>query len=995
MSMLGLSFFRHTEKNAYPRLLSMKNNDEEGEGLMARQDGMKKAMEQEFIMTRDPSLNRIPVERLETARKQAGKMKLGAGLRDAFTQGLGWQERGPNNVGGRVRAILIDHSDATSNTVIAGSVGGGLWRTTNFQAATPTWTSVNDFLNNLAICALAQDPRPGSQNIMYAGTGEGYYNLDNIRGAGIFKSTDKGLTWSLLPATHQPTTYNFDYVQRLLVDSSGNIYAACRSYYCNAGGIMKSTDGGTTWTRVVGTAGGTCASSLNLEGADLELASNNDMYATTGLFSSTGKIFKSSYATNGASTGNAGTWTDITPPGTYYRIELAVAPSNPNRLYALLVGASLDVIDIRRSNDGGTTWTPPSGSGAGALPVPTTYNQGANSVFTNGQGWYSLNLAVDPLHPDTLVIGGLDLLRSYNAGTSWTQISNWTGAGGIYTANQYAHADQHIMVYDPANNANVIFGNDGGIFYSSNVNASGLPTFVAKNTGFNVTQYYAAALHPTTTNYIIAGAQDNGSHLLASAGMNAASTIAGGDGGFCYIDQVDGKTQIVSYVYSNYAFSVNSGANFYGFYQFTPNYSRFINPSCYDNTSKLLYICDSIGRYGIVSNINNVAVNTSPSYQKFNMSSTFGPRQVSAIKVDPNTANRVWFGVSDNALPIVVKIDNANSTPSAVSYSLPGITNNAYISSIDIENGNANHILVTLSNYGVASVYETTDGGTTWTSLDNNGVNLPDMPIRWGVFVPSGYNPGQRVAAGTGGILLGTELGVYSCSVSNGTSTTWSANNTGLANVRVDMLVIRSSDKMVAAATHGRGIFTSTLPAGALPVTFRSFSGKDELRYNRLVWQVENEQTNSGFELQRKYPGEAGFSSLGFVTGKNTAGRNNYSFNDLLVDLGQEAAEYRLRQVDMSGRVSYSPVIVVSRKASDRFIEYISSGGNDLFIRVNKGSHHQQLTLQFFDVKGALLRKQTIGSHTQHLDIGWLPGGIYVLNIMNNRGKSFTQKIWK
>ncbi|MBS1655685.1 MAG: exo-alpha-sialidase, partial [Bacteroidetes bacterium] len=259
-------------------------------------DGVDLAMQQEFMMTRDPALNTVPRERLEVARQS---------LIDASTarlNALSWQERGPNNIGGRTRAILVDKRDATGNTVFAGSVGGGIFKTTNFLSATPNWAPVDDQLNNLAITVLVQDT--ANPTTMYAGTGEGWFNIDGIVGHGIYKSTDGGTTWAVIPSTVATTATTFEYVQDLVIDKNGNLYASTRNLSSGIRGVQRSTDGGTTWTQVLGATLTTPIVFQTGRAADLEVASNGDIYASLGLvgaaFSNRSVVLKSSFATNGA-----------------------------------------------------------------------------------------------------------------------------------------------------------------------------------------------------------------------------------------------------------------------------------------------------------------------------------------------------------------------------------------------------------------------------------------------------------------------------------------------------------------------------------------------------------------------------------------------------------------------------------------------------------------------------------------------------------------------
>jgi hypothetical protein len=756
-------------------------NDKEQEEM----DDVEMALHQEFLMTRDPQLGTVPRERLDAARTQLDFLSANR------VAALGWQERGPNNVGGRTRAILVDKNDATGNTVFAGSVGGGLFKTTNFTNATPTWAPVNDFLPNLAITAIVQDQV--NPNTIYAGTGEGWFNIDAIVGRGIYKSTDGGATWNALPSTivTTPAVTAFEYVQDLAIDNAGNIYASLRNLTSSSRGVQRSTDGGNTWTQVLGaaltnpTTGQPFATG---RAADIEVASNGDIYASLGLVGAAvtnrSIVMKSSFAANGANTGALGTWVEITPvtPTSTQRTEIILAPSDPQRVYLLMQdSATTQVQNIFRSSDGGTTWT--------TLAAPSALNNG-----TASQTWYNLIGAVDPNNANIIVVGGLNLARSVDGGDSWTTI---TSSGTV-------HVDHHALQF--IGSTRLVNGNDGGIYYSENINVAS-PSFANKNNGYNVTQFYACDYHPTDINYFLAGAQDNGTQRFTNTAINSTTNLTGGDGGFCHIDQNEPNIQIGAFFGSGYAIS-NNGFSSYSIRNFNTGgniLGQFINPSDYDDNANLLYAGGNPNTYTFISNI------SSPPSAALNTANvSLGGREVTAVKVDASAANTIYIGASFGGLiPQVVKITSSNTiTPTVISSANIGTIANAAISSIDIDPANPNHLIVTLSNFGVPSVFESTNGGASFASIEGN---LPDMPVRWALFAPANAQL-NGAAGGNGGVLLGTELGVWTTSALAGAATQWIPNNTGLANVRVDMLKYRPSDNLVVAATHGRGLYTTILP---------------------------------------------------------------------------------------------------------------------------------------------------------------------------------------
>jgi photosystem II stability/assembly factor-like uncharacterized protein len=873
----------HWQSNDFHSLNNLQEEDEGEE----HEDGVQKALFQEFVMTRDPSLNTVPTARMIEARNRMNEINnsvLRTG-QTAQTTSLSWQERGPDNIGGRTRAILVDQTDATGNTVWAGGASGGLWKTTNFKTFC-TWTRVDDFFDNLAISCIAQDPSD-PQNI-YFGTGEGWLNSDFVRGLGIWKYD--GTNWSQLSSTNN---FVFYYVEKIVVNTSGIVFAATRN-----GGIRKSSNGGNSWTTVLSNSinGGSTT-----RAADIEIAADGNIYASLGLFNSDG-IYRSS--------DNGSTWSKIySSASDEYRIELACAPGNADMIYALIHGLKgIDGIS-GNSDDNGIKKIMSTSDATAATPtwtdltIPSWCDQGSSSNdFTRNQAWYDLIAAVDPNDDQVVYIGGVDILKTADGGNTWSQVTQW--AAGCTTLPN-VHADIHNIQFVGSSSTDMIVGCDGGVYYTTDAGAS----FTDKNTGYNVTQYYGVTLDPASgSNMMIAGAQDNGTHFFNSSGINSVAEITGGDGGFCFIDQTNSSVWLTSFPGS--VFNLFRSNTYIGSTSDNSG-SRFIDPADYDNSLNVLYYGAGVGKYGRLKNVESGAAGFSVK----DISAAAGSRQVSAVKVDPNNASTVWFGCSTDGVtsiaPTLVKVTNADAiTPSATAFAGPTLPANAYISSIDIESGSSDHMLLTVSNYGVASVWESADGGTTWTSLDNNGVNLPDMPVRWGIFIPGGYNARTTsTAAATGGIMLATELGVWTTSSSNGTSTAWTSNNTGLANVRVDQLVLRSSDKMVAAATHGRGLFTTLLLSSPLPVTLLNFDGLLQQKNILLEWTTSSEFNSSHFDLEKSFDG-INFRKIATKPASgNSSSLEHYNYLDR--EPPSEMNYYRLKMVDENGHAVYSDIKLI------------------------------------------------------------------------------------
>ncbi|MCB2380024.1 T9SS type A sorting domain-containing protein [Hymenobacter sp. BT635] len=759
----GLFFWQRGATTPISQNLEQRLEGEEEEEK-SKEDRPDLALEQDIERTLDPALGIVPRERLIQAQEYAQQLLAERPSRrlpvSSLTQ-TSWVERGPNNVAGRIRALVVDPADATGNTVWVGAAGGGLWKTTTGALTTPvSWQSVDNFFANLAVTAIAFNPL--NPDIMYFGTGEGYYNADAVRGLGIWKSTDHGVTWTQLSSTARSA--NFQYVLKLVVHPvTGDVYAATR------GGLFRSANGGTSWEKVLGAGTG----AVSNRAADIEIGADNKIYAAMGVQEGDA-IYRST-------TGNAGSWTNLNtqtnsglPTSGYERIELACAPSDANRVYALFQDVNNAILDIFRSNDGGATWT--------ALNKPRWEN---SDDFTRGQAWYDLSIGVSPSNPNQIYIGGVDLFRTLDANATpvvWSQASYWSRSK---TNPGYVHADQHTVTFASNDGSKAYFGCDGGVFLTENAfPATGEVVFRQRNNGLNVTQFYAAAIHPTNRNYFLAGAQDNGSQRFNAAGLSSTAEASGGDGAFCFIDEDDPTFQFTSYVYSNYFRSSNSGATFPRITN--NNNGSFINPTDYDSKSNTMYAGSTAGTMFVWPNA--TTSNTTRS-----MALPAGSGSVTHVTVSKVQDNRVFVGTSNGK---VLRIDDALAEAPATPTFTEIRAGIGSVSCVAAEPGNDNHLLVTYSNYGVTSVWETRNGGTTWRSVEGN---LPDMPVRWALFDPA--NPLRA--------MLATELGVWSTDNLDAPDVAWDPANTGMANVRVDMLRMRTSDKQIVAATHGRGLYTT------------------------------------------------------------------------------------------------------------------------------------------------------------------------------------------
>ena len=805
----------------------------------------------EYLMTYDLSTQDIPKERLIDGMSVAENRINGSRYSNRLTE-VNWEERGPNNIGGRTRAILIDPSN--SNKLWGAGVSGGLWYNNDITSDTEDWNLVDATWGSLAVSSITYDPN--NTNIMYVGTGErmGNYSSDGSnwyspgvsKGLGIWKTTDGGATWAQLP-----DCIYFSFVNDIVVRNENGtsvIYAGVGGNEFEGSyvgreftGVWKSADGGVNWTRAFDGADAQETTGYK-EFSSLDIDSNNRIWAGTRMnayWAGGGEIF---YSDDGA------TWTEASWKssigGTPNRVIISAAASDPNYIYALISNNVDNKANwVAKSTDNGTTWT--------ELTVPTDAN-GNPLGDANGQAGYSMSFAVDPTDPNVLYAGEIDVFKSSDGGSSWTQITN---SGGSIT---YMHVDQHSYEFIDGNK--VIYSNDGGIYYTSN----GGVQISDRNEGFNVSQFYSVALHPdTSSKYVIGGTQDNGSWKVDGTTLSNGTAIGGGDGGFSHIDQQDPNYQFIGSNYNTIYRSTNGGQSFslYSRYQVGgADTGTLINPTGIDDGTKTIYA--NVDNTSILRLTNYLQLATT-SLMSINLGS-----QASFFKASPYTDDVMYIGTTGGR---IFKVTDA-STTSFTATDITGSNMAGYISSIDI-GASDNQILATISNYGATSVFETYGGGgsNAWNSIEGD---LPDIPVRGGLYNKDNYNQ----------VIVATDLGTWTSDDVSVSSPSWNPSNDGLANVRVDMLAKRSDGSM-AAGTHGRGMFfstgfTSTAPlnaaftpdktSGVFPLTI-SFNDRSTGSPSTWSWDFGDGTTSTDQSPSHTYTAAGKYNvSLSISDGTNS-----------------------------------------------------------------------------------------------------------------------------
>ncbi|HUI28987.1 MAG TPA: T9SS type A sorting domain-containing protein [Candidatus Acidoferrales bacterium] len=658
------------------------------------------------------------------------------------------------DVSGRITSLAVDPNN--SDIVYAAAAGGGLWKSTDGGS---TWSPLTDNLLRLSSGSVAVDPT-NSSNIYY-GTGELNFNIDGYPGAGVWKSTDGGGTWSqVMTFSSSGALY---YTGKIIVASNGTVYAA--GYY----DVYKSTNGGQIWTELHLTDGA-------VDDIAVDPANPNLIYASYGSTWSGDSVHYGIYkSTNG---GTSWTWltSGLPPSNQISRISLAMAPSNNQVLYAFINGnkpssTSQDTNRVYTSTNGGASWT--------VLSSATS-----NNGFGGNQGWYNNVIGVDPTHPDTVYIGGIDFWKSTNGGQTWTNLTN---GYGTYNGSNI-HVDQHAIAFASGNGSVFYIGNDGGVWKTSN----GASTFTDCNTNLQTIQFYDIDADQGNSTKTVGGTQDNGTES-----DNQPSTtwneIYGGDGGYVLIDPKNSNIVYTEYVNGQLFKSTDGGNNFSVITAGISEAGYWLTPYVMDPVNDNLLYC---GTSKIYKSTNGGSNWTAISSNLKSSSDLFTTMSISPVEGSVIYAGISGYrGAADTAFLFVTI--NGGSSWNNISGNLPSGTNFARVTADPTQKGVAYIAVLVGSSY---HVMRTTNYGATWTGIASTSNGFDDVPTKViAVDSTSGY------------IYAGTYWSVYR-STDNGAS--WSKFGSGLPNAVDDDIAIQYSTHTLRVGTHGRGAWQVDLTTG-------------------------------------------------------------------------------------------------------------------------------------------------------------------------------------
>lgn len=723
-----------------------------------------------------------------------------------MNQGSNVDNVSPNNeVSGAVHAIAAHPTNA--DILYIGGVNGGVWKTTNATAASPTWTPLTDTLKSQSIGALEFDPTDATRNTLVAGIGRNssLSSLGDDR-SGIIRTTDGGANWTELNGAGTLVGQNISGVA-----ARGSTIVASVNFSdsnsCASLGLFRSTNTGTSFTKLTFGATGMP------EGRVFDLV--GDPVTTTTLYANvTNATICSAGSLNGIykSTNSGANWTKVSDAAidalinnSTPNIEMAVGASN--NVYVAIVGTTGQLSGVFRSGNGGSTWT--------QMDLPTTNEGTAMGIHPGGQGGTHLSIVADPSNANLVYIGGDRQPRTLSdtgtfpnsigaisfsgrlfrgdasqaAGSQWKHLtsSNSLGAAGGGTSNNSSpHADSREMVFDA--NGNILEGDDGGIYRrTSPQNNTG--AWFSINSNLQISEAHDIAYN-SISNSILSGTQDNGTQQQNAGGGTTWASIFGGDGGDVAIDNVTnaGSNQSIRYF---------SSQNLGNFRRQVVNATNGVV-----STTTLPAIGDP--QFITPIEVNNVTPTrilvggSSTLYESTNQGSTL--TSLAGVGATGANRNAIVYGgksLSVNNPDLIYVGKNATVMKRTTSggsitttNALPAGAGTVTDVAADPDEWN------TVFAIDADQVFMSTNAGVSWSDVTGNlitasGTTAPDLRT-------IEYIPGT-----TDAVAVGTRNGVFFAKTS--AITTWAKLSTGMPNVLVFDMDYNATDNVLVAGTLGRG----------------------------------------------------------------------------------------------------------------------------------------------------------------------------------------------
>jgi hypothetical protein len=756
------------------------------------------------------------------------------------TSGFSNSGAGDQWVSGRMTALAA----APDGTLFAGAADGGVWKSTD---GGQHWTPQSDTQATLSIGALLVTGS-GRNYTVYAGTGEANTSSDSYAGVGVLASTNGGSSWHRVGGPELNGALIFRLAQdgtTLLAATSHGLYSFDTASSTTWKPVLQPAGppSGGNFNLVVGNMITDVVVRPGTNGSQVVAVAGWRAGApTNGLYVSNDGGAHFSYLAN------PNGWVPAKAEG---RTTLAYSATG-DRAYAIVqspyllnVGTNghtlLQGVYESKNGDPNGPWNKiadanklaSSGSAQFIPRIGTGYQPGI-------QAWYNQFLAIDPNNSDHVYVGLEEVYETQNAGSSWNTIAPYWNFGfkcfsytpfeGTCNHNQ-AHSDQHAAIII---GGKLYIGNDGGV-YARSLTDHTAGDWTNLNAHMDALQYYGA--QGSGDSVIYGGMQDNGSAKVFTTPTTvpddqgnpikvSSVQVFGGDGGYTLVDPNNSNNVITEYTGLTALKSTDGGANWHFITPADPD-PRFIAPIDMDRTNPSHLVAGGAIVWSSEAGIAGTTAGTGAStdWQPiFDVRNALGGNATSQVTaLDAVTIGRTqyvaaaWCGPCNASFPGgggfqsgIVMLSNSGGTWHATAQACTagiacagsGIPNR-YISGVKIDTANPNHAYLSLSGYsrkwmigpddpGVGHVFQTSNGGTSWTDISGN---LPDVPM-------------DDIVYENGKLVVASDIGVLT-SENNGA--TWSRLGTNLPNVVVDQLTLDPNGTLVAA-THGRGIWTIPAP---------------------------------------------------------------------------------------------------------------------------------------------------------------------------------------